>query len=41
MGQVLHGSATTTGVVRRAIQTSLESLGALSRRYGINPKTRR
>ncbi|RAO75031.1 hypothetical protein CA260_13005 [Dyella jiangningensis] len=33
MGQVLHGSATTTEAVRRAIQNSQESLRALSRRY--------
>jgi RNA-directed DNA polymerase len=39
MGQILHGSATTTGVVRRAIQRSSDSLRALSKRYGINPKT--
>ena len=39
MGQVLHGSATTTEAVRRAIQGSQESLRALARRYGINPKT--
>lgn len=39
MGQVLHGSATTTESVRRAIQHSQESLRALSKRYGINPKT--
>ena len=39
MGQVLHGSATTTEAVRRAIQDSQESLRALARRYGINPKT--
>lgn len=39
MGQVLHGSATTTAAVRRAIQDSQESLRALSKRYGINPKT--
>src|SRR6267142_765431 len=39
MGQVLHGSATTTEAIRRAIQNSQESLRALSRRYGINPKT--
>ena len=36
MGQVLHGSATTTEAVRRAIQNSQESLRALSKRYGIN-----
>jgi transposase InsO family protein len=39
MGQVLHGSATTTEAVRRAIQRSQESLRALSKRYGINQKT--
>ncbi|ROO29449.1 IS481 family transposase [Salinisphaera orenii] len=39
MGQVLHGSATTTAAVRRAIQNSQESLRALSKRYGINQKT--
>ena len=39
MGQVLHGSATTTEAVRRAIQNSQESLRALAKRYGINQKT--
>ncbi len=39
MGQVLHGSATTTEAVRRAIQNSQESLRALSTRHGINQKT--
>jgi transposase-like protein len=39
MGQVLHGSATTTEAVRRAIQNSQESLRELSKRYGINQKT--
>ena len=39
MGQVLHGSATTTAAIRRAIQHSQESLRALASRYGINPKT--
>src|SRR5574340_32528 len=39
MGQVLHSSATTTEAVRRAIQHSQESLRALAKRYGINPKT--
>src|ERR1700742_3475805 len=39
MGQILHGSATTTEAIRRAIQNSQESLRALSKRYGINPKT--
>jgi hypothetical protein len=31
MGQVLHGCATTTEAVRRAIQNSQESLRALAR----------
>ena len=39
MGQILHGSATTTEAVRRAIQHSQASLRALARRYGINQKT--
>jgi len=39
VGQVLHGSATTTAAVRRAIQHSQESLRTLSKRYGINQKT--
>jgi transposase InsO family protein len=39
MGQVLHGCATTTEAIRRAIQHSQESLRSLSKRYGINPKT--
>ena len=39
MGQVLHGSATTTEAIRRAIQHSQASLRALSKRYGINQKT--
>ena len=39
MGQILHGSATTTEAVRRAIQNSQESLRALAKRYGINQKT--
>ncbi|MVA64266.1 IS481 family transposase, partial [Agrobacterium vitis] len=39
MGRVLHGRATTTEAIRRAIQNSQESLRALSKRYGINPKT--
>jgi transposase InsO family protein len=39
MGQVLHGGATTTASVRRAIQHSQESLRVLAKRYGINPKT--
>ena len=39
MGQILHGSATTTEAVRRAIQHSQESLRALAKRYGVNQKT--
>ncbi|NJM81924.1 MAG: IS481 family transposase [Tabrizicola sp.] len=39
MGQVLHGSATTTEAVRRAIQYSQESLRTLAKRYGVNQKT--
>ena len=39
MGQVLHGSATTTEAVRRAIQNSQESIRSLAQRYHINPKT--
>lgn len=39
MGQVLHGGATTTEAVRRAIHNSQESLRALAKRYGINQKT--
>ena len=39
MGQVLHGCATTTEAIRRAIQDSQESLRVLATRHGINPKT--
>ena len=39
MGQILHGSATTTEAVGRAIQHSQESLRGLAKRYGVNPKT--
>ena len=39
MGQVRHGSATTTHAVRAAIQRSQTSLAQLSRELGINPKT--
>ena len=39
MGQVLHGCATTTEAIRRAIQDSQESLRTLAKRHGINPKT--
>ena len=39
MGQIRHGSATTTHAVRAAIQRSQASLAQLSREFGINPKT--
>src|SRR6202158_4846664 len=39
MGQILHGSATTTEAVRRAIQNSKAGLRELAGRYGINQKT--
>lgn len=39
MGQILHGSATTTEAIRRAIQHSQESLRQLAKRHGINQKT--
>jgi hypothetical protein len=39
MGQVRHGSATTTHAVRTAIQQSQASLATLSRELGINPET--
>src|SRR3546814_10722176 len=39
MGQVLHGSATTTHAVRAAIQRLKASIQELSQHYGINPKT--
>ena len=39
MGQILHGNASTTASVRRAIQYSQESLKVLAERHGINEKT--
>jgi hypothetical protein len=39
MGQLLHGSATTTHAVRTAIQRSKASIQELSERHGVNPKT--
>ncbi len=39
MGQIRHGSATTTHAVRAAIQRSKASVSELAERYGINPKT--
>ena len=38
MGQILHGSATTTEAIRRAIQHSQASLRELAKRYGVNQK---
>ncbi len=39
MGQVLHGCATTTAALRRAIQNSQESLTKMAARHHINVKT--
>ncbi len=39
MGQILHGCATTTAALRRAIQHSQESLKQMASRYHINAKT--
>ena len=39
MGQVLHGSATTTEAVRRAIQARQESVRAAAKRFGVSPTT--
>jgi len=39
MCQALHGCATTTKAIRRAIQNSQASLRTLAERYGIDPKT--
>lgn len=39
MGQIRHGSATTTHAIRAAIRRSEASIAALSRELGINPKT--
>src|SRR3954471_14340105 len=39
MGQVLHGSATTTEAIRRAIQAHQESVRAAAKRFGISPTT--
>jgi transposase InsO family protein len=39
MGQLLHGSATTTEAIRRAIQARQESVRAAAKRYGISPTT--
>jgi transposase len=39
MGQILHGSATTTYAVRAALQRSQASVTELAERYGLNEKT--
>lgn len=39
MGQILHGSATTTEAIRRAIQRSEASVRGLARRHGISATT--
>jgi hypothetical protein len=39
MGQILHGSARTSAVRRRALQWSQESLAKLPEGYHLNPKT--
>ena len=39
MGQILHGSATTTHAVRAAIQRSKASVKELAARHGLDPKT--
>lgn len=39
MGQILHGTATTTHAIREKIQNSDESIRVLAERHHINPKT--
>jgi len=39
MGQILHGSATTTHAIRSAIQRSKAPLKELAAKYGLNQKT--
>src|SRR5215212_3229040 len=39
MGQVLHGSATTTEAIRRAIQARQGSVRTAAKRYGVSPTT--
>ena len=39
MGQILHGSATTTHAIRAAIQRSKATIADLSEQYDLNPKT--
>ncbi len=39
MGQILHGTATTTHAIRAKIQTSEKSIRDLAELHNINPKT--
>jgi transposase InsO family protein len=39
MGQILHGTATTTHAIREKIQKAEESISQLASKYNINPKT--
>lgn len=39
MGQILHGTATTTHRIRKEIQTSQEKIKVLAKRYNVNVKT--
>ncbi len=39
MGQLLHGSARTTGATRLSIQRSQKSVKVLAGRYGVSPTT--
>ena len=36
MGQILHGSATTTHAVRASIQRSKDTIAELSARFGVD-----
>lgn len=39
MGQILHGTATTTHFIRGKIHNAEESISRLASKYSINPKT--
>ena len=39
MSNKIHGRATTTPAIRKAIQESTNTILTLAKRYGINPKT--
>ena len=39
MGQTLHGCATTTHTIRKAIQDSADPLDKLAKKYALDPKT--